>query len=88
MASPFRVLEKRLLLRKRLSDRGYGVRMHSYEYYVIKEKFVSIIQLEPELRRASIKKISWNLKESIPAIDEIYGLLKEIDPKLSIEVKE
>ena len=87
MASTFKTLEKRILLRKKLSDRGFDVRMHSYEYYIIKEKFVSIISLEPESNKASIKKISWNLKGSIPAIEEIYSLLKEIDPKISIEVK-
>jgi len=88
MASPFKYLEKRILLRKKLSDKGYDVRMHSYEYYVIKEKFVSIISIEPEFNKASINKISWNLKSSIPAIGEIYEMLKEIDPKISIEVEE
>lgn len=88
MASPFKYLEKRILFRKKLSDKGYDVRMHSYEYYVIKEKFVSIISIEPELNKASINKISWNPKGSIPAVGEIYEMLKEIDPKISIEVKE
>jgi hypothetical protein len=88
MSSPFKFLEKRILLRKKLVDSGYQVRMHSYEYYVIKEKFVSIISIEPELNKASIEKISWNLKGSILAIEEILGMLKEIDPNLFVEVKE
>ncbi|MEM3404312.1 MAG: hypothetical protein QXJ17_07245 [Nitrososphaeria archaeon] len=88
MASQFKQLEKRVLLRKKLSESGFEVRMHSYDYYVIKEKFVSIISLEPEFNKASIKKISCNLKGSIPAIDKIYKIVKEIDPKITIEVRE
>lgn len=88
MSSPFKFLEKRILLRKKLVDSGYQVRMHSYEYYVIKGKFVTIISIEPEFNRASIKKISWNLKGSILAIEEILGMLKEIDPKLFVEVND
>jgi len=88
MASRFRQLEKRVLLRKRLSDNGFEVRMHSYDYFVIKEKFVSIISLEPEFNKASIKKISWNLKGSVSAIDKIYKIVKEIDPQITIEIRE
>jgi hypothetical protein len=88
MASRFRQLEKRVLLRKRLSDSGFEVRMHSYDYFVIKEKFVSIISLEPEFNKASIKKISWNLKGSVSAIDKIYKIVKEIDPQITIEIRE
>jgi len=88
MSSPFKRLENRILLRKRLSERGFNVRMHSYEYYVMKEKFVSVIFLEPNFNRAMIHKISWNPKDSSIAVKEIYSTIKEIDPGVQVLIEE
>ncbi|MBC7091969.1 MAG: hypothetical protein H5T50_08720 [Nitrososphaeria archaeon] len=86
--SSFRRLENRILLRRMLSERGFNVRMHSYEYYVIRDKFVSVIFLEPEFNRVLVHKISWNPKNSSLAVKEIYSIIKEIDPSIEVHVEE
>jgi len=62
--------------------------MHSYEYYIIKDKFVSVIFLEPEFNRVLVHKISWNPKNSSSAVKEIYSIIKEIDPSIEVHVEE
>ncbi|MCX8189513.1 MAG: hypothetical protein N3F64_07350 [Nitrososphaeria archaeon] len=86
--SSFTRLENRILLKNRLYEKGFSVRFHSYEYYVIRNKFVSIILLEPNFNRVLIYKISWNPIESEIAVKEIYSIIKKIDPFVKIIVEE
>lgn len=79
VVSAFNRLENRILLKNKLSEKGFSVRFHSYEYYIIRNKFVSIVLLEPNFNRILIHKIGWN-PESEAAIKEIYSVVKEIDP--------
>ncbi|MEM1985789.1 MAG: hypothetical protein QXG36_06050 [Nitrososphaeria archaeon] len=84
VTSAFNRLENRILLKNKLSEKGFSVRFHSYEYYIIGKKFVSIVLLEPNFNRILVHKIGWNLAESEAAVKEIYSLVKEIDPLAEI----
>jgi hypothetical protein len=67
---------------------GFKVRMHGYEYFVRDRNFVAIIVLNPLWNSARVYEIPWNLEESRVAINVILGLIREIDPRISIEVVE
>lgn len=85
--SAFKRLENRILLKNRLYEKGFNVRFHSYEYYVIRDKFVSIILLEPNFNRVLIHKIRWNLPDSEVSVKEICSIVKEIDPFVEIFIE-
>ncbi len=86
--SAFKRLENRILLKNKLYEKGFSVRFHSYEYYIIRDKFVSIILLEPGFNRVIIHKISWNLPDSEVSVKEICSIVKEIDPFVKIFIEE
>ena len=86
MISKFISIKNRMLLARRLKENDYKFRMHGYEYYIRKTKFVSILTLNPLWNLATIYKIRWNLKESEEAIKDLTKILKEIDSELHIQI--
>ena len=69
----------------RLQQAGLQARMHSYEYFVRKKRFVCVLVLSPTRSLATIYEVRWNRAEAKEALDEISKLLKEMDPKIRIE---
>jgi hypothetical protein len=86
LASTFASVEKRRELLYILLRRGFDTRMHSYEYFVRKGNFVAIVVLSPNWNLARIKLIGWNLRASMEAAREIGDMLRELDPRMRIEV--
>lgn len=78
--------EKRRELLYALLRGGFQARMHSYEYFIGRGEFVSIVVLNPEWNLARIRLIRWNLEKSIEAAKEIEIVLKGLDPDIGIEV--
>jgi len=81
----FASLENRRRLLFRLQQAGLQARMHSYEYFVRKKRFVCVLVLSPTRSLATIYEVRWNRVEAKEALDEISKLLKEMDPKIRIE---
>jgi len=77
--------EKRRELLYALLHAGFQVRMHSYEYFIRRGKFVSIVILSPTWNTAKIKLIGWNLKDSAESAKEIEIILKGLDPGIGID---
>lgn len=86
MRSVFTFLEKRMELLYALQRNGYEARLHSYEYFVRKKKFVSIIVLSPEWNLARIKHVAWNFEESVLAVRQVEAIIRGIDPGIAIEI--
>jgi len=70
----------------RLVKEGFNARMHAYEYFIRRNKFVCTLILYPARSSATIYKINWNLKESEEAVKIITKILRKMDPKLEIEI--
>lgn len=85
--SVFHRLEKRLELHQRLRERGYRVRMHSYEYFIAARKFVCFLVLNPQWSSAEIYRMKWNLEEAEDAALDISEILTEMDPSTKITVR-
>jgi hypothetical protein len=86
MQSVFASAEKRRELLYALLRGGFQVRMHSYEYFIRRGKFVSMVVLNPTWNLARIRLVRWNLEESIRAAKEIEMVLRGLDPGVRIEV--
>jgi len=81
----FASLENRRKLLFRLRKAGLQARMHSYEYFVRKKRFVCVLVLSPTRNSATIYEVRWNRTEAKEAADQISKLLKEMDPTITIE---
>jgi hypothetical protein len=86
VALAFNSVEKRGELFYRIISEGFNARMHSYEYFVRGKKFVCIIVLHPLWNSATIHHIPWNIEESEEAVERIAGILREMEPTLTVEV--
>lgn len=86
LPSVFASAEKRRELLYMLLHIGYQARMHSYEYFIRKGEFVSIVVLNPTWNLARIKLIRWNLDDSIKAAKDIETILKNLDPGIKIYI--
>jgi len=60
--------------------------MHSYEFYIRKTKFVSILTLNPCWNLATIYRITWNIEESEEAVKDLTKILREIDGEINVQV--
>ena len=85
MIPVFASLENRRRLLFRLQKAGLQARMHSYEYFIRKKRFVRISVLSSTRSLATIYQVRWNKTEAKEAIDEVSKSLKEIDPTIRIE---
>ena len=85
MIPVFASLENRRRLLFRLQKAGLQARMHSYEYFIRKKRFVRILVLSSTRSLATIYEVRWNKTEAKEAIDEVSKLLKEMDPTIRIE---
>jgi len=85
MISVFALVENRRKLLFRLQKAGLQVRMHSYEYFIRRKRFVCVLVLSPTRSLATIYDVGWNGIEAKEAVDEISKLLKEMDPTIRIE---
>lgn len=85
MIPVFASLENRRRLLFRLQKAGLQARMHSYEYFIRKKRFVRILVLRSTRSLATIYEVRWNKTEAKEAIDEVSKLLKEMDPTIRIE---
>lgn len=65
---------------------GFKVRMHSYEYFIRRKKFVCVVVVYPEWNSATIYKVKWNIEESERAVENIVKILETLEPKLKIEI--
>jgi len=81
----FASLENRRRLLFRLQKAGLQARMHSYEYFIRKRRFVCVLVLSSTRSLATIYEVRWNRIEAKEALDEISKLLKEMDPIIRIE---
>jgi len=81
----FASLKNRRRLLFRLQEAGLQARMHSYEYFIRKKRFVCVLVLSSSRSLATIYEIRWNRTEAKEAIDEVSKLLKEMDPTIRIE---
>jgi len=81
----FASLENRRRLFFRLQKAGLQARMHSYEYFIRKKRFVCVLVLSSTRSLATIYEVRWNRTEAKEAIEELSKLLKEMDPKIRIE---
>ena len=79
-------MEKRREFLYSIIKNGFKVRMHSYEYFIRKEKFVCIVILHPQWNSATIHRITWNMKESERAAEGIAKILKEVDPTIEVAI--
>lgn len=86
MPAVFSLPDNRRSLVFRLMKEGFKVRMHGYEYFIRKGKFICMLILYPYWSSAVIYRVEWNLKEFNEAIDRITRILREIDSELKIEV--
>jgi len=85
MIPVFASLENRRRLLFRLQKAGLQARMHSYEYFIRKKRFVRISVLSSTRSLATIYQVRWNKTEAKEAIDEVSKSLKEVDPTIRIE---
>jgi len=82
----FILQSNRLKLLYRLSENGFKVRMHAYEYLVAyKDKFLCLILLFPRENRVIIKVFNW-IQNSKELTDKIVKLIREIEKDISIEI--
>lgn len=86
MPLAFDSMAKRRELFHRLVKEGFHARMHAYEYFIRRRKFVCALVLYPVRNSVTIYRIDWNLKESEEAVKTITKILREMDPKLEIEI--
>jgi len=86
LTSAFASAEKRRELLYALLHAGFQARMHSYEYFIRRGKFVSIVTLSPAWNVARIKLMGWNIRDSTESAKEIEIILKGLDPGIRIEV--
>ena len=85
MAPIFASLESRRKLLFRLQKAGLQARIHSYEYFIRKSRFVCMLVLSPTQRSATIYEVRWNRREAEEVVEEISKLLKEMDPAIRHE---
>lgn len=85
MIPVFASLENRRKLLFRLQKAGLKARMHSYEYFMRKNRFVCVLVLSPTRSLATLYEVRWNRIEAKEAVDGISKLLKEMDPTIRIE---
>jgi len=85
MIPVFASLENRRKLLFRLQKAGLQARMHSYEYFIRKKRFVCVLVLSPTRSLATIYEVRWNRIEAEEAVDEISKLLNEMDPTIRIK---
>ncbi len=85
MIPVFALLENRRKLLFRLQKAGLQARMHSYEYFIRKKRFVCVLVLSPTRSLATIYEVGWNRAEAKETVDEISKLLKEMDQTIKIE---
>jgi len=85
MIPVFASLENRRRLLFRLQKAGLQARMHSYEYFIRKKRFVRILVLSSTRSLATIYEVRWNKTEAKEAIDEVSKSLKDMDPTIRIE---
>lgn len=81
----FASLENRRRLLFQLQKAGLEARMHSYEYFVRKKRFVCVLVLSSTRSLATIYEVRWNRTEAKEAIDEVSRLLREMDPTIMVE---
>lgn len=86
MPQIFESMDKRREFFNRLITEGFHVRMHSYDYFIRKRRFVCTVLLNPVWGSATLYRVNWNLKESEEAIQKITRILKEMDPSLKIRI--
>lgn len=86
MPQIFESIDKRRELFNRLTKEGFYVRMHGYDYFIRKRKFVCTVLLSPVWGSATLYRISWNIKESEEAIRKITKIIEEMDPSLKIRI--
>jgi len=77
--------ENRRRLLFRLQKAGLQARMHSYEYFIRKKRFVCALVLSSTRSLATIYEVKWNKTEAEEAINEISKLLKEMDPTIRVQ---
>ena len=75
MSSVFDSAEKKRELFYRLTEMGFKVRMHSYEYFVRANKFVCIIVLNSFWKAARLYTLPWNIEESKRAINTVSATI-------------
>ena len=76
-----------MLLARKIREKGFSFRMHSYEYYIRNNKFACILVLNPMWNLVTLYRIDWNLKESEKIINELTKILREIDENIQIQVQ-
>jgi hypothetical protein len=86
MKKDFSPLSKRLKLLNRLVSEGFSVRMHGYEYFIRKNKFVCVLLINPSKNEANFYRILWNYQESIVSIRKIMKILLEMNPSIRIGI--
>ncbi len=73
----------RTYLASKIRELGLYVRLHAYEYIVGDySKFIAIIMLEPFIEKVIIKIINYD--ENL--LNKIISLIRNIDPKIKIEI--
>ncbi|MEM3507664.1 MAG: hypothetical protein QW589_03905 [Candidatus Bathyarchaeia archaeon] len=86
MKMAFNSLNKRLEFLNRLITEGFNVRMHGYEYFIRRNKFICVILINPSKNEADFYKILWNHQESIISIKKIMKILLEMNPGMRLEI--
>jgi len=86
MKRNFSSLNERLKLLNRLIIEGFNVRMHGYEYFIRKNKFVCILLINPSKNEIEFYRIPWNYQESMNSIQKIIRILLEMNPTIKLEI--
>ncbi len=73
-------------LRNILIEKGFQVRRHCCEYFLIKNnKFIGVLSLFPSWNQALL--VSTNKQESQKVFPEILQIIKELFPEIKVELQ-
>ena len=60
--------------------------MHSFQYFIRRDKFVCILTLHPHWQTATLHRIKWNRDESVRAVRDVARRVKTLAPELAVEI--